>query len=109
MRYWERTDEASNTVAADHYLRGRAAAGGLLVRTVRAGGVRQRNPGGQPVLLSTKLVRGPPIPRQLQIHIYRRDSSNVPPDRHDAQHGLSGDPLDTVFGVQQLYRRACGD
>src|SRR5918998_1545285 len=98
MRCWGRIDGASNTVAADYYLRGRAAAGGLLVRTVRIGGAWERNPGGQPVLLPTKLVRGPPVPRQLQIHIYRRDPSNVPPDRHDAQHGLSGDPLDTVFG-----------
>src|SRR5688572_2522308 len=106
MRCWERIDEASNALATDHYLRRRAAAGGLLVRTVRAGGAWQRDPGGQPVLLPTELVRGPPVPRQLQIHFYRRDSSNVPPDRHDAQHGLSGDPLDTVFGVQQLYRRA---
>ncbi len=30
----------------------------------------------------------PPFLGNYKIHIYWRDSSNLPPDRHDAQHGL---------------------
>jgi len=69
-------------------LQGHAAAGYLLVRAV-AGGDRQLIPESGPVTpLPAEVVSRIHVPRQLPLYIYRRDSSNVPADRHDAQHGF---------------------